>query len=90
MRTSLRLPDLRLGALSLVELGRELLGDRLAEGLLDEPAGLAALAAREALRLHLRLAPGGDDHADDLLHAWPPTSILTRMLPSAKDCSVVT
>ena len=56
---SLRLLDLLVGGLCLVELGRELLVHRLAEGLLDEAAGLATLAAGEALRLDPGLAPWG-------------------------------
>src|SRR5438270_11058455 len=87
-RGSLRLPDRLLDGLRLVELGGELLAHGPAEGLLDEAAGLAALAAGEAPRLDLRLAGGRDDDADDLLHARPPTSISTTMDPSASDCSV--
>src|SRR5262249_12082808 len=49
MPRSLRLLDLLAGRLALVELGRELLAEGLAEGLLEEPAGLAALGAGEAL-----------------------------------------
>ena len=44
--------------LALVELGGQLLAGALAEGLLDELAGLAALAAGEATRLDLGLALG--------------------------------
>jgi hypothetical protein len=43
MPTSLRLLDLLVGRLALVELGRELLAEGLSQGLLEELARLAAL-----------------------------------------------
>src|SRR5262245_56932506 len=89
MPPSLRLADLLLGRLRLVVSGGELLAHRLPEGLLEEAAGLAAFAAREAFRLDPRLALRADDDPDELLHAWPPTSSSTTMDPSASDCSDV-
>ena len=74
------------GLLALVELGRERLGGPLAEGLLDEPAGLAALGAGEAPGLDRRLALGGDGDLDGL-HEAPPTVIDSLMEPSARGCS---
>ena len=52
-RRSVGLLELLVGGLALVELGGQLLVGALPEGLLDELAGLAALAAGEAARLDL-------------------------------------
>jgi hypothetical protein len=46
------------GGRGLVELGRELLGLALAQGLFEELAGLLALGARIAPRLDPGLSPG--------------------------------
>src|SRR3954468_4080589 len=86
MRGSLRLAEFLVRLLALVELGRERLGGPPAERLLDEPAGLAALPAGEALGLDLCLADGGDGDLDDL-HDAPPTVIDSLMEPSASGCS---
>ena len=62
-------------------------GRRLtAEGLLDEPAGLAALPAGEAPGLDLGLTCRRDGDLDDLQDA-PPTVIDSLMEPSASGCS---
>ena len=55
-RGLLRLAEFLAGLLALVELGGEGLGGPSAQGLLDEPAGLAALAAGEAAGLDPGLA----------------------------------
>ena len=51
--------ELLVGGLALVELGGQLLASALAQCLLDELAGLAALAAGEAARLDLGLTLAG-------------------------------
>src|SRR3954470_9860236 len=68
--------------LALVELGGEGLGGPAAEGLLDEPAGLAALGSGEAPGLDLGLALGIDGDLDELAQDAPPTLIDNLMLPS--------
>src|SRR4051812_30113932 len=87
MPESLRLLQLLGGLLALVEVGRERLGRARAEGLLDEPAGLAALAAGEPPGLDLRLARGAHGDLDDLAQEAPPTLMVSLMDPSARGCS---
>ena len=82
----LRLAEFLAGLLALVELGGERLGRRPAEGLLDEPAGLAALAAGEAPGLDPGLALRADGDLDGL-QAAPPTGIVSPIDPSARACS---
>ena len=65
-RRSVGLLELLIGGLALVELSGQLLVGALTEGLLDEPAGFAALAAGEAARLDLGLTLGVDGDLDDL------------------------
>src|SRR5208337_4206886 len=85
---SVRLLELLVGRLALVELRGQLLVGALTEGLLDEPARFPALAAGEAVRLDLRLALGAGGDLDDL-HEPPPTRIVSLIDPSARDCSVI-
>ena len=73
--------------LALVELGSQHLGGLLTEGLLDEPAGVHALRASEALRLDRRFTLGADGDLDDLAQAPPPIWITSLTLPSGRDCS---
>src|SRR4051794_1534354 len=75
-RRSLRLPEFLAGLLALEELGGQGLGGARAEGLLDEPAGVAALAAGEPPGLDLGLALGADGDLDGL-QAAPPTLIVS-------------
>jgi hypothetical protein len=83
---SARLPEVLAGLLDLVELrGRRLVRAR-PEGLFDEPVGVAARAAGEALRPDRRLT-GGADGDLDRLHAPPPTVIVSLTEPSARACS---
>lgn len=58
-----------------MELRLELLIGLLSKGLLDEPAGLSALAPDKAFRFDISLPVGGDDDLDGLkrLQAAPPT-----------------
>src|SRR6185312_1379803 len=86
MSGSLRLPKILAGLLALVEFGGERLGGTGAQGLLDEPAGLAALGAGEAPGLDPGLALGVDGDPDDL-HATPPSWMVTSIEPSASGCS---
>ena len=74
-------------AVRLVELGGEGLGGPGAQGLLDEPAGLAALASGEASGLDPGLAPGVDGDLDGLVQDTPPTWMVSLIDPSASDCS---
>ncbi len=60
VRGSLRLAEFLIGLLALVELGGEGLGGPGAQGLLDESAGLAALAAGKATGLDPGLAGRAD------------------------------
>ena len=75
------------GLLALVELGGERLGGPPAEGLLDEPAGLAALGAGEAPGLDL-VSPFGQTVISMVLlktHLRPV--IVSLIEPSARGCS---
>ena len=82
-RGLLRLAEFLIGLLALVELGGEGLGRTSAQGLLDEPAGLAALAAGEAAGLDPGLT-GRADGDPDGLQATPPSRIVTSIEPSAR------
>src|SRR5208337_2445854 len=86
-RRSVRLLELLVGRLVLVELSGQLPVGALTEGLLDEPARFPALAAGEAARFDLGLTLGVDGDLDGL-HAPPPTRIVSLIDPSARDCSV--
>src|SRR3954454_17388306 len=81
------LAEVLVEGLALVELGGEGLGGSAAEGLLDEPAGLAALGAGEAPGLDPGLAPGADGDLDGL-HEAPPTWIVSCTEPSGRPCSI--
>ena len=85
-RSQVRLAELLAGLLALVELGGERLGGPPAEGLLDEPAGLAALAAGEAPGLDRRLALRADGDLDGL-HERTSDWIVSLIEPSARGCS---
>src|SRR5271157_1306956 len=85
---SVRLLELLIGGLALVELRGQLLVGSLTQSLLDEPAGFPALAAGEAARLDPGLTLGVDGDLDDL-HEPPPTRIVSLIDPSARDCSVI-
>ena len=74
------------GGLFLVELGRELLGGPLAQGLLQVPARFTARRPGEALGLDRGLALGTDRDLDGF-QAPPPTWMVSLMEPSARLCS---
>jgi hypothetical protein len=86
-RWSVLLPEVLTGLLTLVELGGQCLGGPLPEGLLDEPAGVPALAAAEALGLDGGLALRRDDKLDGLAQEPPPTVMVNLTLPSGRGCS---
>jgi Uri superfamily endonuclease len=73
----------------LMELGGELFVNSLAEGLFDEPAGIAATRSGEPPGPNAGLALGGDGDFDDLRHAAPPWIWIVSLIePSARVCSV--
>src|SRR5437868_1918166 len=86
--TSSRLPDVARRLLPLVELGRRPLAGPGAQGLLKELARLAALAAREPLRLDAGLALGVDRDLDGL-HSAPPSWMVSLIEPSGRACSTI-
>ena len=81
------LAQLLLLAVTLMELWFELFCFSLAQGLFQEPAGRATVAAGKALGFDAGLAIRGDDDFDCLLHAAPPTWMVSLMEPSSSGCS---
>jgi hypothetical protein len=84
---SVRLLELLVGRLVLVELRGQLLVGALAESLLNEATGFTAFTTGEATCLDLALTFGVDGDLDDL-QATPPTRMVSLIEPSANVCSV--
>ena len=78
LEVSVGLPEVLAGLPGPGRTRRSTLGGLLAEGLLDELAGVPALAAGEALGLDGRLALGADGDLDGLQDA-PPTWMVSLM-----------
>lgn len=85
---SLPLAGLLLDALAGMEFAGQPFVGALAQCLLDELAGLAALAAGKAFGLDSSLALGRYDDFDGLHQAAPPTLMVSLMEPSLRACSV--
>jgi len=81
------LAQLLLLTVTLMKLWLELFCFRLTQGLFQKPAGRATLAAGKALGFDAGLAIRGDDDFNGLLHAAPPTWMVSLMEPSSSGCS---
>ncbi len=81
------LAEVVIGRLLLIELGLELLGRGLAQGLFDELAGLPALIAGESPGLDPGLALGINGDLDRLVQEAPPTWMVNFTEPSGRACS---
>ncbi len=86
-RGSVRLAQVVIGRLVLIELGLEVFGRGLTESLLDELAGLPAFIASKSPGLDPGLPLGIDGDLDGLVQAPPPTVTVNFTDPSGRACS---
>jgi len=66
----------------------ECFAGRLAQCLLNEPAGIPTRGPLKALGLNGRLADGADRDLNDSRHVAPPICTVNLIVPSGSCCSV--